>query len=259
MEIKSLSKEHEELYLCCLEDWSDEMKEQGEHRLCWYNQMKDRGLGVKLALENGEVGGMIQYIPVEDSPVDGKNLYFILCIWVHGHRQGRGSFQKRGFGRALLAAAEEDVKRRGADGLCAWGLGLPVWMRASWFKKHGYTPVDKSNGRVLLLKKFNPDVIEPSWILPVGKPEVEAGKVVITALVNGSCSIGGVNYERAKRAASEFGEEVVFKGINTCDRDVFARWGMTDTIFLDDKIISNGPPLKTEKIKRKIANKVRKL
>ena len=44
---------------------------------------------MKLAVgDNGEVGGMIQYIPIEHSFAEGKNLYFINCIWVHGYKIG---------------------------------------------------------------------------------------------------------------------------------------------------------------------------
>jgi len=36
------------------------MKEAGNHKECWYNKMSDKGLGVKLPLDdNGTVGGMV--------------------------------------------------------------------------------------------------------------------------------------------------------------------------------------------------------
>jgi N-acetylglutamate synthase-like GNAT family acetyltransferase len=85
----------------------------------------------------------IAFLCFEHSFVDGKDLYFIPCIWVHGYKQGRGSFQRRGMGKALLKAAEEDIKNRGARGIAAWGVSLPFWMKASWFKKQGYKKVDK--------------------------------------------------------------------------------------------------------------------
>jgi GNAT superfamily N-acetyltransferase len=111
MIIEDLAPEEEKLYCRCLEDWSDEMKEAGDHKEKWYCSMKDKGLRVKLARdESGVVGGMIQYVPVELSFVNGRNLYFINCIWVHGHKKGRGNFQKKGMGRALLKAAEEDAR-----------------------------------------------------------------------------------------------------------------------------------------------------
>ena len=96
MQIKELSPEYEDLYFLCLEDWSEEIKEAGNHKACWYNKFKNKGLRVKLALDDsGEVGGMIQYLPVEESFIEGKDLYCILCIWVHGHKEGRGNFQKK--------------------------------------------------------------------------------------------------------------------------------------------------------------------
>ncbi|MGZ5453047.1 MAG: hypothetical protein ACXW2R_02365 [Candidatus Aminicenantales bacterium] len=94
MQIISLSPEHEHEYCVCLEDWSDEVKEGGDHKANWLAKMAAKGLRVKLALdEKGQVGGMIQYVPIEESFVEGQGLYFIHCIWVHGHKQGRGNFQ----------------------------------------------------------------------------------------------------------------------------------------------------------------------
>ena len=114
MKIIDLTEEHNQLYFECLEDWSDEIKEGSSHKACWYEKMKDKGLGVKLAKDNQDkIGGMIQYIPIEYSPAQGEDLYFISCIWVHGYNKGTGNFQKKGMGKALLKAAEEAVWRRG--------------------------------------------------------------------------------------------------------------------------------------------------
>ena len=52
------------------------MKEAEGHKETWYNKIKDKGLRVKLALnESEEVRGMIQYIPIEHSLAEGKDLY----------------------------------------------------------------------------------------------------------------------------------------------------------------------------------------
>lgn len=134
-----LKEEEKGLYFECLEDWSDEMKEAGPHKENWYDKMASKGLRVKLAHdERGVAGGMIQYLPIEHSTVQGTDLYFVNCIWVHGHKQGRGDFRKRGMGKALLKAAKEDAGARGAKGMVAWGLSIPAFMRASWFRKQGY-------------------------------------------------------------------------------------------------------------------------
>ena len=260
IKIIDLNEENKELYFVCLEDWSAEMKEAGHHKECWFNRMKDKNLGVKLAIdENGEIGGMIQYLPIEHSFAEGKELYFIPCIWVHGHKQGRGSFQKRGMGKALLMAAEEDVKRRGASGIAAWGLSLPFWMKASWFKKQGFSKADKDGIRVLLWKPFSNDATPPRWIRQQKTPKPIPGKVLVTAFVDGWCQVMNIVHERAKRAAIELGDQVIFNAIDTSDREVFREWGISDAVYIDDKELRSGPPPSYEKIKKQIAKKVKKL
>lgn len=260
MRVIDLSEEHKDLYFKCLEDWSEEMKESGDHKACYYEKMKDKGLAVKLAVDDrGEVGGMIEYLPIDFSPAEGKDLYFVHCIWVHGYKKGRGNFQKRGMGKALIQAAEEDVKRKGAKGLASWGLALPFWMKASWFKKQGYRKADRQGIQILLWKSFAEDAVPPRWILPRKKPRKAEGLVTITVFKNGWCPAQNINYERARRAASAFGGEVAFKEIDTFDRKIFLEWGISDAVFLDDKALSKGPPLKFETIRKKIARKVKNL
>ncbi len=101
MKIIDLSEKYYSTYFMCLEDWSDEMKEAGNHKEMWFQKFKDKGLRVKIVVENDKVCGMIQYLPIEYSVCEGKDLYFINCIWVHGHKKGIGNFQKRGIGTEL--------------------------------------------------------------------------------------------------------------------------------------------------------------
>ena len=118
MKIVDITPETESTYFCCLEEYSEDMKEAGDQKQKWYNYMKDKGLRVKLAQDdNGIIGGMIQYVPIEYSTFTGKNLYVVLCIWVHGHKEGRGDFRKKGMGKALLKAAEEERKKVGVSPL----------------------------------------------------------------------------------------------------------------------------------------------
>lgn len=262
MKITDLTEEHQKLYFVCLEDWSDEMKDAGDHKETWFHKMKNKGLRVKIALdENEKVGGMIQYTPIEHSFAEGKDLYFIHCIWVHGYKKGRGDFQKKGMGRALLQAAEDDAKALGAKGMAAWGIPLPFWMKASWFKKKGYIKADKQGflGGVLLWKPFAEDAIPPKWPKQKKKPGKIPGKVVVTCFINGWCPVQGMTFERAKRAVSEFGDKAIFQGINTFDRETMLEWGISDALYIDGKKVSTGPPLSYEKIKKKIEKKVNKL
>jgi hypothetical protein len=260
MRVIDLTEQHENLFFHCLEDWSEEMKESGEHKACWYRKFHQRGARVKLALnDSGTVAGMIQYLPIEHSFAEGKDLYFIPCIWVHGHQQGPGNLQKHGLGKALLYAAEADAQSLGAKGMAAWGLWLPIWMKASWFKRQGYKKADRDGFRVLVWKPFQADAEPPKWIRQRKTPEKIPGKVVVTSFVNGWCPGQNIVFERAKRACDEFNGNVLFQPIDTADRSVFLEWGISDNLYIDGKQVSTGPPLAYDKIKRLIAKRLQRL
>lgn len=260
MKIVDLTPEHEDLYFKCLEEWSEEMKEAGSHKACWYNKFKNQGLGVKLSLDDaGTIGGMIQYIPIEHSPAQGSDMYFIPCIWVHGHKKGRGSFQKKGMGKALLQAAEEDIRDRGAKALVAWGLALPFWMRASWYKKQGYEKVDSNKGAVLLWKKFADDAVPPAWIRPKKTPGSATDRVIVRGFVNGWCPVQNITVERARRAVEEIGPPAEFALIDTSDRETFLEWGIMDSLYINDKMMRTGPPPSYKKIKKAISKAVKRV
>lgn len=260
LKIIDLSDENKTDYFLCLEDWSSEMREAGNKKEYWFNKMKNKGLRIKIAKDNnGTITGMIQYMPIEHSFAQGKDLYFILCIWVHGHKQGRGDFQKKGIGKALLKASEEDARVHGAKGMAAWGLALPFWMKASWFKKQGYKKVDRQGLQTLVWKPFMDEVNPPKWLTQKKTPNGIPGKVTVTAFVNGWCPGQNIVYERAKRAVQEFGDKVVFIEIDTSDRDIMVEWGISDGLFINNKQIGSGPPVPYEKIKKLIAKQVKKL
>jgi len=260
MQVVDLTPEHEPLYCVCLEDWSEEMKEAGDHKHTWVNEMKEKGLRVKLALDDrGEVGGMIEYVPIEHAEAEGSDLYFINCMWVHSYKQGRGDFRKQGMGTALLAAAEEDAKALGAKGIVAFGLLLPFWIRASWYKKHGYKKVDSLRMMQLLWKPFTDDAEPPRWIRAKYEPELTPGKVTVTSVLNGRCPGGNIAHERGLKAAEEFGDRVVFRTVRTDTKDALRKCGAAAALYVDSDSIRIGPPPSYDKIRDRIAKKVRRL
>jgi len=261
MPIVDLTEEHVDLFCQCLEDWSPEAREAGTRRRTWFERESQRGLRAKLALDDsGTIGGMIQYLPIEHSFVDGQGLYFIPCIWVHGYDKGRGNFQKRGMGAALLEAAERDVRDLGAKGIAAWGVWLPFWMKSSWFKKHGFRKADRQGISVLMWKPFAEEVRPPRWYPKSRKkPEAIAGKVTVTAFASGWCMAQNLVCERAKRAAEALGDDVVYREIDTSDRSVVAEWGLSDAVLVDGKSVQSGPPPSYEKVYRTIAKRVGRL
>ena len=260
MHIIDLDERYEGDYFACLEGWSDEIKEGGNHKELWYRAMKPTGLRVKIALVDGKAVGLIHYLPIEHAFAEGSDLYFIHCVWVHGDKgKGVGNHQKRGVGKALLAAAEEDVRSLGGKGMVAWGVALPFFMRASWFKKHGYRKVDKNSVALLLWKPFADDARPPRWIKERKKPQGAEGKVVVTAFKNGWCPAMNMVFERAKRASAELGQRVEFRPVDTLDRTTFLEWGIADALFVDGKPVRTGPPPSYEKIRRKIARRLRRV
>ena len=260
MIVEDMRDDERQIYFNCLEEWSDELKDAGSHKENWYNKMVPKGLRVKIVHDDaGVAGGMIQYVPIEHSTVEGEGLYFICCIWVHGYKQGRGDFQKRGMGKALLKSAEEDAKALGAKGMAAWGLSLPFFMRASWFKRHGYVKADKNGIMLLLWKPFAEGAAPPRFIKEKKTPQPIAGKVAIASFRNGWCPAQNAVHERAKRASALFGDKVVFSEYDTSDRELLLEWGQADGLFIDGREVRTGPPPSYDKILKMIQKRVTKL
>jgi GNAT superfamily N-acetyltransferase len=260
MKIIDITPENENQYFCCLEEWSEEMKEAGDFKQQWYNFMKDKGLKVKFIQDDaGIIAGMIQYVPVEYSMFEGKNLYVVLCIWIHGYKQGRGDYRKRGMGTALLKAAEDDSRNLGADGLVTWGLSIPVFMRASWFKRKGYSVTDKDGAMRLLWKPFNEKAAAPHFIKKKKKPVRGEEKVNVTMFRNGWCPNYNIACERAIRASKEFPGKINLQEFITTGTEVFREWGISDALYIDGKEIWSGPAPSFDKIRKKIEKRVKKL
>jgi N-acetylglutamate synthase-like GNAT family acetyltransferase len=261
MKVIDISGSHVATYCKCLEDWSSEFDDEGGHKKLWYEKEKAHGLKVKLAEDdNGDIVGMIHYMPAEYAPIIGKDVYYVYCVWVHGYKKGVGNHQHKGIGKMLLKAAEEDVRASGAKGLAAWGVTLPFFMRSSWFKKQGYKKVDKDGMSELVLKSFVPDgdIEKPALIKQNKKIESGTDRVKISAFMNGWCPGQNIVYERAKKVAEEFPDRVEFVGFDTTDRKTLMEYGIVDGLFVDDRQIRSGPPPSYEKIRKIVEKRLRK-
>jgi GNAT superfamily N-acetyltransferase len=258
MKIIDLTDEHLPTFLVCLKDWCHEQKQCGGHKEAWWRRMKDKGLRVKLAQDDdGAIVGMIQYVPVEYAAVDGRDLYYIQCMWVHGYTEGIGNRQGRGAGRLLLRAAEDDARRLGAKGMAAWGMDFPDWFPVSWYTANGYAEVDKHGHAVLAWKPFADDAAPPTWIKPTGKrPELTPGKLTVTTLFHPWCQTACIMFEKARRAAESFGDRVVLDVIDTSDPATLREWGDDNAILIDGELLPWAPDLDEEKINQAIGAKL---
>jgi hypothetical protein len=86
------------------------MKEAGDRKETWYRKMQDHGVRVKLVLDaNAVLDGMIQYVPIENSVVEGREASPALC-----HRLTRACWS-RALGSTGSTAGLAPVPIRGND------------------------------------------------------------------------------------------------------------------------------------------------
>ncbi len=222
----------------------------------------ENNIGVKLAItDEGKYAGMIQYYPTRYSPVKtaSENIWFIHCVWVHGYKKGQGNFQGRGIGKALLAAAEEDILSRGGKAVLAWGLSLPFWMKSRWYRKNGYHRADKTGIRELVIKNLDGTEHGGEWRKSAKLPPARDadGKLLATTFMSGACTITAIAYERLKKAAS--GLPVSMKLIDASRPENLEEWGLADVMFIDNRRVEIGPPPSEAKLSRILRKEIRKL
>ncbi|WP_319562872.1 GNAT family N-acetyltransferase [Marispirochaeta sp.] len=262
-EIIDLTEEHLPDFCGCLTPDDAAMKEAGSIKAEWCRKKTASVFGAKLArLPGGKLAGMIQYVRADESPAEGNDFFFVHCIWIPpAKRNSAGSQRKKGMGKALLKAAEEEVKGKGAAGLAVWGTPLPFFMKSSWFRRQGYRAVDRSGMQQLLWKPFIPDAEPPAWCKAV--PPDPAGffpeKVTVTRFINGICPAMNAIHMRFQRAADELGNKVELKTIDTSDPQILQQWGQTDAVYINEKEFPMGPPPSYKKILKTLKKAVKRL
>lgn len=259
--VRDLQREDEFEFCHCLEAWSEEMAESGNHKEQWLARMKNEGLGVKIAVtDEGKYAGMIQYYPSRFSPaiIPSEDTWFIHCIWVHGYKKGQGNFQGRGIGKAMLKAAEDDIRDRCGKIVLAWGLRLPFWMKSSWFKKNGYSPSDKTGMQELVQKNLVESDYRALWRKPkkLPAPVDDNGLLQVTTFMSGACTVTAIAYERLKRVID--GMPVNNLLIDSSRPEALEEWGLSDIMFIGARKIPAGPPPSTEKLRRILVREMKR-
>lgn len=104
----------------------------------------------------------IEYGPAEKGwvPVDAPNYLLVNCFWVSGKYKGKG------YGKALLKTAIEDVVKQGKSGLVTVvGTKKFHFMSdAKWLLRQGFLECEKiSSGFSLLMLKVDPNATTPKF------------------------------------------------------------------------------------------------
>lgn len=250
-EIKDLDYDNLLAEATCCEDWNKDLHGVARYKMAWLRDMMGKGLKAKLVYEGKKAVGFIEYAPIEEAPVavEGKDITFINCIWIVTRTpdKNKSGYQGKGYGRALLRAAEQDV-RESTRGIAVSAFDHAFWFTpASFFKYFDYKEVDRKNSHVLMFKAFKKGVKRPSFMKSKYKPpKIEPGKVIVEAFWNAVCPMGLVVMQRLREVVEEFGSEVMLREVFTDDRSKVKEYGVASGIFINGKSKFWGPPSKTQ-------------
>lgn len=145
---ENLPKEH----LCCIIR-TKKPHEGIEAKKRWLSERLEEG-HVFRKLSDKKAVVFIEYAPVETAwvPIEGKNFYYIYCLWVTGEYKGKG------YGKALLEYCIDDAKDKGLCGVCLLGSKKQkAWLTDTEFaKRQGFITADTTeNGYELLALSFD--------------------------------------------------------------------------------------------------------
>jgi GNAT superfamily N-acetyltransferase len=164
----------------------------------WHTDHEDVGLKAKVLKVDGAAVGRCHYGPIEISPLVGRDMTVIFCLYVHMHERPIGDQRGRGYGRAMLEAVERDAQASGALAVAAWATDGD-WYPVSFYLHAGYTEVDREDGIIAVWKPFSTQAEAPRILRLPDHPPLHADKVTVLVADNDWC--GGGRYKRIAREA----------------------------------------------------------
>ena len=164
MEIKPLNENTLIAESCCGErdlgkktELTDEERTRlnaAKIKIEWLEKMIPKGLSAKIAYEEEEAAGFIEYMPIELSNFyKGKDLYIINCMLAPHKPPWGGPHVERipGCGSALVNAMIEDVKGKCKGIVTPFGLAYTEDMKG-FFEKFGFEEFE-NEGLKMLIKR----------------------------------------------------------------------------------------------------------
>jgi GNAT superfamily N-acetyltransferase len=163
MKLVEIDQTNQQSFFNCLCPDSPGLKKIARERENWYREFYSRGYRAKLLLdERNRILGKCHYIPIEYSPLIGKDILVILCIYVHMHNVQPGDQRGRGYGRYMISEIEKTAKREGCGGVATWAMDWH-WNPMSFYIHMGYVESDRIDKAVVLWKPFH-DILPPRFI-----------------------------------------------------------------------------------------------
>lgn len=194
----------------------------------WLTSLMAKGLRGKVAYKGKNPVGFIQYLPLEQSPIDvgGQELTVIPCLV--------STVKGQGYGRALIEAAEEDA-RRTRRGVVIPAFDHDFWfMPASYFQRLGYEEADRRKSYVILWKALAP--VDPPFIIRRNYQFVpEPRKVVVDLFWNRWCKTSIIEAQRVREVCAEYGDHTLLKECDASQRATLERYGINRALFFNGK------------------------
>ncbi len=229
---------------------SAEIDACGQRSLTWLRAMHSRGLRAKVALLDGQHAGFAFLIPIEICPctMTGREVMVMPCLWVIKSAKGNGA------GRALLAAAEQETQQQGRKALATVAFYSDFWfMPAAFFEKMGFTVARREGKDAILWKVYDPSAEAPGFLKGGYEFTPVPGKVVVDLFHFSFCLTVGVEAQRVREVAGEFGDRVVLNEHCADDQDVLLRCRRPRGIFINGKEIGWGYEAPRDGIRKAIA------
>jgi len=258
MQLLDLTPETEATFLHCLHDEKPDDPRVIDLRRRWVEEKRDRGFrGKVLRLESGEIAALGQYLPIEESFIDGDNLTVILCLWVHGYDHHIGNRQENGYGRFMLEQIETEIRDSGAEGIVAWGMDFPYWNPVSFYEHMGYERVDRDGPAVLVWKPFVPEAQPPRWFHLQKRPQTDPQRVTVHSFYNGWCTGSCGQCVTVRDAVAGIDEKIRFREVDSNQREQLVEWGISTGTYLDgEPFRPDEPPFSSEDLRQEILSRI---
>jgi GNAT superfamily N-acetyltransferase len=230
MQLVDINKKNQDLFFSCLWTETQGMEKVIRERKRWYHEFQGKGYRAKLLInEEGKIAGKCHYIPIEYSPLIGKDLLVILCLYVHLYDHYIGDQRGKGYGRFMLQEIEKIARLEGYGGVATWAMDWH-WNPMSFYLHMGYQEADRIDKAVVLWKPFR-DMIAPRFNR-VHSLKDNATRVQVVVSDNAWCN-GNNKLEVVRLAVRDLKDQVeYFETICPCHGRML-HLGYVGGIFLD--------------------------
>jgi len=225
---------------CSHTNESEETDAAGRRRIKVLLDLVEKGGVVKTALLGGKHVGFAHGVPIERSswgPI-GRDLLVIPCLYVLNRAA------KKGIGRQLMEAIEENARAAGKLGIALMGFrdfpGAEWLLPVSFFEHLGYVEVENRGRYTLLWKPFSEAAEPPALLDPTYAFEPIRGKVVVDLFFNDFCQTSSIEAQRVREVIDAFEDRVILNEYCADDHNVLLSCGISRAIFVNGQEIGWG-------------------